>query len=300
MNQPSNTPIIRGQLGLGFDRPYEKDRNFDRGGRSFYFFDFDDNVASLKTTIVIFHRHSGHELQLSSVQYYKVKHLVGVPGTEYADYVFNFQCERTGSYRNFRDLEVNSCDMNSVKQPFIRDIETILALPDREWKAPSWDFFHYATFNQRAISIITARGHEVETIKTGIDLLVKHGHIGHRPNYLGIYPVSNPQIRKELGDENLTKTIPQLKKMAIKKSVYQAINLYGEDRPHRFGMSDDDPHNVALISEAMFDLKKELPHMSFFVIDTGDGQLVKREVLVKGQDVGRVFDNVSQLPLFPL
>jgi hypothetical protein len=38
---------IKGQLSFEFDIPKEQDRNFHLGGRSFYFFDFDDNVVYL-------------------------------------------------------------------------------------------------------------------------------------------------------------------------------------------------------------------------------------------------------------
>lgn len=285
------------QLELGFERLPEKDRNFDRGGRSFYFFDFDDNVATLSTTIIIFHKETREEIYLSSMEYYQVKPLVGVPGTAYENYCFDYNDE-VGSYRNFRDKEYNFLEkLMGKKQGFVKDLREALKDKNTFWKAPSWDFFYYATFNQRPISIITARGHRPKTIAEGIDEFVTNGYLPKKPNYLGIYPVSHPETRKNLGDEKLVLDVPSLKKLAIKESVYTAVQKYGEDHPHRFGMSDDDPKNVQLIEEAMRDLKIELPHMNFFVIDTGDGQLKKREVLPHETKVMKTMVQEGQLSL---
>ena len=54
------------QLELPISRPRVPDRNADKGGRSFYFFDFDDNVMRLNTCIYIFNRRTGAELPLST------------------------------------------------------------------------------------------------------------------------------------------------------------------------------------------------------------------------------------------
>jgi hypothetical protein len=48
-------------------------------------------------------------------------------------------------------------------------------------------------------------------------------------------------------------------------------------------MSDDDAANVALIREAMIELKEEYPQNAFFVINTADRKLVKEEVVLTSQ-----------------
>ena len=55
----------KSQLELELERPLEADRNSHLGGKSFYFFDFDDNVAYLSTPIVVFHKDSGAEKFIS-------------------------------------------------------------------------------------------------------------------------------------------------------------------------------------------------------------------------------------------
>ena len=262
------------QLELFADRPIEMDRNFHLGGKSFYFFDFDDNVATLATTIIIFHKKTGKELQLSSAAFALHHREIGVSGV-YQDFYIDFN-DINGSFRNFRDQKYS---LANKKQRFIQDVEEALSKKDFNWKAPSWNCFFHAAHNQRPISVITARGHEPETIKKGIDLLVEDGHLTKSPNYLSIYPVSNPEVRNKLSGGEETASVADLKRGAIRESVEMAIEKYGYSDHHRFGMSDDDPHNVELITEEMKLLKQDYPQMSFFVIQTFSDSFSKTEVL---------------------
>ncbi|ATH08612.1 hypothetical protein BIY24_11850 [Halobacteriovorax marinus] len=267
-------PVSTSQLELFSERPTELDRNFHLGGKSFYFFDFDDNVATLATTIIIFHKQTGRELQLSSAEFATHHRKIGIDGV-YKDFYIDFNDEK-GSFRNFRDQNFS---LKDKKQRFIHDIEEALSKKDFNWKAPSWNCFFHAAHNQRPISVITARGHEPETIKKGIDLLVQDGHLTKSPNYLSIYPVSNPDIREKLSAGQESASIADLKRGAIRESVEKAIEKYGYSDHHRFGMSDDDPHNVELITEEMKSLKQDYPQMSFFVIQTFSDSFTKTEVL---------------------
>lgn len=266
------------QLSFDFEVPRKEDRNFHLGGRSFYFFDFDDNVAYLSTPIILFHKKTGEEISLSSGEFAENHRDIGKSG-KYENYFMEFNDE-SGSFRHFRDKKFTATQVRSgIKQTFIQDIEKALENADHVWKAPSWNSFYHATYNQRPVSLITARGHHPETIKAGIDLMVKDGHLPISPNYHSIFPVSNVDIRKELGDLNLTKTVPELKKDAIRFSVEKALEDYGNSPFHRFGMSDDDPKNIELITEEMRELKFKYPDMSFFVIQTFKDSYTKFEVL---------------------
>jgi hypothetical protein len=285
------------QLELNLERPIEPDRNYHLGGKSFYFFDFDDNVAYLATPIIIFHKDTGNELHLSSGEFAQHGHDIGKQG-QYANYYVDINDE-TGSFRNFRDRDIPAKSKGMLKQAFIEDIETAIQKKDFTWKAPSWNCFYHATYNFRPLSVITARGHNSETIKEGISLLVKDGHLPHDPNFLSVYPVSNPKTRAALGDEMLSASVPELKKGAIRMSVEQALNRYGHNPYHRFGMSDDDPRNVELITSEMQSLKSRYPEMSFFVIQTFKDSYEKREILeTKTRDIiTRNESKLSQLSL---
>ncbi len=296
-------PPQKGQLELPIERELEADRNADKGGRSFYFFDFDDNVAFLTTPTFIFHKQSREELRISSGEFAQVHRHVGKHGP-YADYEIDL-CDRTGTFRHFRDQDFNEVErLAGTKQMFVQDLGAALGFPDVQWKGPSWSCFYHATLNQRPVSVITARGHNRDTIQEGIRVLVERGYLPHEPNYLSLYPVTNGTVRKELGDGAGLLSVAALKKLAIRASVDRAIELYGASPYHRFGMSDDDPHNIELIVQIMRELKTEHPEMSFFVIETVAGRFVKWEVHPGGaeatlcttdQDL-KVFEQLALLP----
>lgn len=292
----------RGQLEFPIAREVSPDRNADKGGRSFYFFDFDDNVAFLATPAYIFHKDSGVELRLSSGEFAQVHRHVGKSGP-YSDYKLDF-CDMNGTFRCFRDKDLSLLErLIGKKQIFVQDLAEALGLADFQWKGPSWSCFYHATLNRRPLSLITARGHKPETIKEGIRLFVERSLLPHEPNYLSLYPVTNLKIREQLGDKDLKLSVADLKRAAIRASVERAVEVYGANPHHRFGMSDDDPHNIELIVQEMTALKNRYPEMSFFVIETQQGRFVKWEVYpdrteatycANGQDLGAI----EQLALF--
>jgi hypothetical protein len=288
-----------GQLSFDFERQKEPDRNLHLGGRSFYFFDFDDNVLYLTTPIILFHKVIGEELAISSGDFANESKNIGKSGI-YENFYIDIN-DIKGSFRYFRDLQFTLEDIAlGKKQNFINDIELALTNADQVWKAPSWNCFYHATFNHRPVSLITARGHHPNTIMDGINLLAASGHIPHIPNYHSIYPVSNPDIRIQLGDTELVRNIAELKKVAIRASVEKAIELYGYSPYHRFGMSDDDHKNVELISEEMRALKSQYPEMSFFVIETFKNSFKKYEILLHEtrEIISEKDSQSSQLSLF--
>lgn len=268
-----------GQLAFDFEIPKEPDRNLHLGGRSFYFFDFDDNILYLTTPIVLFDKITGSEIMVSSGDFAHESKNISKSGI-YKNYFIDINDEK-GSFRYFRDTVFSHHEIAAgKKQNFINDIENALTQAEHIWQAPSWNCFYHATFNHRPVSLITARGHHPKTIKDGINLMATNGILPHDPNYHTIYPVSNPEVRIQLGDEKLIKNVAELKKEAIRASVEKAIELYGYSPYHRFGMSDDDHKNVELISEEMRVLKSRFPDMSFFVIETFKNSYKKYEILL--------------------
>lgn len=292
----SDSPPNKGQLELGINRAPEKDRNFDRGGRSFYFFDFDDNIAFLTTPLILFHKADRSEVKISSGDFAQHHQQIGSSGI-FADYEMDF-CDLTGTFRNFRDHEINEVEkLQGRKQIFVQDVAEALGYADFQWKGPSWECFYHAAFNQRPLSVITARGHHPLTLKDGIKVFVQQKVLPLEPNYLSIYPVSHKETRMALGDTELKEGTAELKQRAIRASVEKAIEVYGYSAHHRFGMSDDDPKNIQLILEEMTRLKARFPEMSFFMIETQHGNFIKHEVKLGGLR-GEKVDNLSQLSFF--
>ena len=292
-----------GQLELPIGREVARDRNADRGGRSFYFFDFDDNVAFLTTPIFLFERGTKKELKVSSGEYAKIHRSIGQVGP-YENYEL-VDHDQTGSFRSFRDRDMSALDrLLGRKQMFVQDLAGVLGFPDVQWKGPSWSCFYHAALNKRPMSVITARGHSPDTIKDGIRLFVDRQYLPHEPNYLSIFPVTHPAVRAELGCTDGSTSVAALKKAAIRASVERAVQVYGNSDFHRFGMSDDDPHNIELITQEMRALKAEYPAMSFFVIETQAGRFVKWEVYPDRTEAtvcsaNTDFQSFEQLTLLP-
>jgi len=285
-----------GQLELSIPTHREPDRNFAKGGRSFYFFDFDDNVAFLSTPAFIFHKDHGKELRLSSREFAEHSAHIGRRGP-YSEFKIDF-CEEKGTFRCFRDREIGLIErLLGRRQPFVEDLAHALGFPDFHWQGPSWSCFKHAVFNSRPISLITARGHHPETIKQGVRLMVREGHLKLEPNYLSLFPVSHPDT-KALLNKAYDTPIAELKRAAIRASVLEAVRVYGYSPYHRFGMSDDDPENVRRIVEEMVELKREFPEMSFFVIETHRGQFIKREIFQKYTVDQILLPTGEQLSLF--
>ncbi len=288
---------IKSQLELGQTRLKEPDRNHSRGGRSFYFFDFDDNIAFLTTPLVLFHKKTKEELHLSSAEWAVHHSSIGKEGI-YSEYEIDFD-DIDGTFRCFRDIDLSEIErQNGKKQTFVEDILLALKNLDSLWKGPSWDCFYHAVFNQRPISVITARGHSAETIRAGIYELVKAGWLPAEPNYLSIFAVSNKQTRISVGDHDFKQSTAELKQHAIRASVEKAIEVYGYSPHHRFGMSDDDPKNIQLIVEEMTRLKGKYPEMSFFMIETHNGSFTKHEISQQGLKTPYLHDGSVQLDLF--
>ncbi|MGE5085109.1 MAG: hypothetical protein ACM3MG_02340 [Bacillota bacterium] len=286
----------KGQLDLGINRTPEKDRNFHLGGRSFYFFDFDDNIAFLTTPLILFHKETESELLISSGDFAHHGNAIGKSGP-FAEYRIN-ECDLTGTFRNFRDRDISETEkLLGKSQIFVQDVAAALGFPDFQWKGPSWECFYHATFNQRPLSVITARGHHPDTLKDGIRVFVKNKVLPLEPNYLSVYPVSHKPTRTVLGDADFTQGTAELKQRAIRASVEKAIELYGFNAHHRFGMSDDDPKNIELIVEEMTRLKARFPEMSFFMIETQHGDFIKHEVKLGGLKAEKV-ESLSQLSFF--
>ena len=280
--------IPKSQLELAIDRSKEPDRNYEKGGRSFYFFDLDDNVFFLTTPIFIFHKKTNQEVALSSGDFAKHLSEIGKYGI-YKDYIIDPNNE-TGSFRRFRD-EDKPVNLRS----FCEDLRSAISKPEFDWKGPSWQCFYHAAFNQRPVSLITARGHAPETIKEGVRYFVKDGHLPFEPNYLSIYPVSHPETQLNLSNGRAL-TTAELKLHAVIQSVEMAMKTYGLNPHHRFGMSDDDPKNLEMIFKAMLILKNKYPENSFFVIHTHESDYVKEEVFLNHTE-SHVMQNLNQVQL---
>jgi len=253
----------------------------DDGSISFYFFDIDDNSLFLETPIFLRNAKTGETKQISTTELASVRGDLGrvEPWVDWETY--------EDTYSHFRDIPADQ-KKPGQKEYFVEDIETAIEEPPETWQAPAWPLLVYACEQQRPLAFVTARGHSRETIKAGLQTLVDHGKLAQMPNLLEIYAVSNPEMSEELlasqtpeeraRVEALPDRTSALKRIAIRNIVDKAVEKYGIEPEHRFGMSDDDPENVDLIIKAMADCKNKYLDKRFFVINTHHGEHVKLEV----------------------
>ncbi|UCG12452.1 MAG: hypothetical protein JSU72_18510, partial [Deltaproteobacteria bacterium] len=129
--------------------------------KSFYFFDFDDNIMFLSTPIFVKNKKTNEVKELSTSEFANIRTELGQiePWKAYAVY--------DGTYSHFRDIPEDDLQPGQ-KQWFVQDVEDALAESADKWKAPSWDLFVYACRKERPLAIVTARGHHPETLKAGI------------------------------------------------------------------------------------------------------------------------------------
>lgn len=245
------------------------------GAESFYFFDIDENILNLSSSIYLKHKKTGRFLKVSGKNFIAEQNFIGKRGP-FKDYCIDFSTQ-SGSFQEYRDQKIPWWKRPFIEQSFIQDIKKSIKLPDVYWQGPSWAYFCHAVLNQRPVALITARGHSASVLKKGLSLLVKYKHLACEPNYLDIYAVNSPSFLKKYGLGQKYSTA-ELKNIAIGAAVKKAFIQYGYKSGHRFGMSDDDPENLKQITEAMSKLKKVYPKNAFFVFDTTDNNIIRQEL----------------------
>lgn len=243
-------------------------------GLSFYFFDIDDNLLFLPTTLYLWNAETRAELSVSSGDFARIQNELGRSGQWHAWAV------REETFRDFRD----QAGTPTGEQTFVKDLIAACA-GTGPWKGPSWPLLVHAAEKQRPIAMVTARGHEPATIEAGLHVLVERKQLPAVPPILGIYTVANAGVRARLDAMDPAMTTPSIKKLAIKNAVDTALARYGAAPPHRFGMSDDDPNNVVLAISAMRDCKVMYPDKRFFVINSNHQEYVKLEIFPMGHPV---------------
>lgn len=237
------------------------------GSISFYFFDLDDNLFFLPTKLYLWHAETEVEREISSGEYAAIHNLIG-KGGDWQEWATREEF----TYRDFRDTP----GLVVAEQQFSKDLFS--AVSGTGWQGPSWPLLEHAARQQRPVAFISARGHAPETIEAGFNALADKGLLAAPLSILCIYTVSNPEVQKELNIDDPNMTIASMKKIAIKAAVEKALEKYGKEPPHRFGISDDDPNNVMLAINAMRDCKVKYPDKRFFVVNTNKEHYVKLEV----------------------
>lgn len=266
----------------------------------YYIFDWDDNILHMGTTINMqkFDKENSewNDIEVSTSNFAKVRH-----DTE--NYRLPLKKDGTPDYdlafENFRDTGKKGEDI------FIHDIIEAI---DNDNFGVSFNAFKTCLINGNLFAIVTARGHEPDTIKRGIMYFIETQltsteklymrsnlkyycdvfgldipHNKRLEHYLSICEyigVSSDYFINSVSKEDIpngevfSANNPELsKKIAVERFCKKCIDF--SDRINKkiktieVGFSDDDIHNVKSITELFVNrLKKMYSNVEFSIYDT--------------------------------
>ena len=227
----------------------------DQHNFKYYAFDWDDNLVEMPTKIVLLDK-SGEEVMMGTEDFADYRGMIGKEEFDYEGSVVKDYAQNP--FRNFRV---------AGDAQFLKDVQEI----ESDQLAPSWDDFVECINTASIFAIITARGHDPETLKEAVKYLIKNNKysidktavfdsmkkyrklFGKRPiedeneaieKYLSLckfYPVS-------FGPAASMSSPEQAKVAALEEFVDYCKNL-NQRMPIKVGFSDDDKKNIDLISK---------------------------------------------------
>lgn len=279
----------------------------------YYIFDWDDNVLHMPTRIHLERRQADGSWAPHSVS----TAAFAVVRNDAA----NYRAPR-GDWENafveFQDYA------DEGESRFLRDTRAALekVLSGETRPGPSFHTLRETLREGRLFAIVTARGHEPESLKKAVrlfvDLVLTRGEkeemlsnlrgyracfdgreaFGSDDEEIGYYlslnryhAVTNPDFKRRLRASGESVTTEGAKQFAIRDFVEHVIRILsrtGSDsikRPISVGFSDDDIGNVAAVETYIQEeLSRRFPSIKFCVYDTSDPSLQDgRKVVVSGQ-----------------
>lgn len=132
----------------------------------FYAFDWDDNLLNMSSEIIVLDD-KGEEVGIETHDFANFRSKVGKEDFEYKGHnivsypMVNGSVDYDRAYRNFMD--------SPDPTVFFKDVKEAL---QRKNYAPSWEDFIECVVNGCLFSIITARGHEPQTIREAVEYII--------------------------------------------------------------------------------------------------------------------------------
>lgn len=127
----------------------------------YYAFDWDDNILRMPTEIMV-QTEDGNEIGMSTADFAIYRSKIGKENFEYNGHII-VGLDYNIAFKNFRD----DVDSGIFKKDVIRAINI-----GEDAKGPAWDKFIKCLTNGAFFAIITARGHEPESIREGIEYII--------------------------------------------------------------------------------------------------------------------------------
>ena len=127
----------------------------------YYAFDWDDNILKMPTEIIV-NTEDGDQIGMSTSDFAIYRSKIGKENFEYNGHIV-VGLDYSIAFKNFRD----DADAGIFKKDVIRAINI-----GKDAEGPAWNKFIKCLTNGAFFAIITARGHEPESIREGIEYII--------------------------------------------------------------------------------------------------------------------------------
>ncbi len=233
--------------------------------KNYLIYDWDDNLLHMDTEIFVEFNDNGvwKEIAITSSHYRIARKSPLYRPTE-------------NGYRN--------CHGNGPE--FLNDVKK--AIKAKAF-GPSFDSLIKSLISGNILSIISARGHDSKTIRSGIEYIISHClskaniedmlenlkqiNINTIEEYLdtciyvGVY---SPEFLKTISSD-IEDNTESYKRIAVERSFdFYLKHSTQFDSTISIGFSDDDKHNVIKITEYFKELKVKYPHIELAIFDTSE------------------------------
>ena len=261
-----------------------------KGTLLFYAFDWDDNILNMPTEIMV-QTEDGEEVGMSTTDFAVYRSKIGKEEFEY-DGKTIVGLDYNTAFRNFRDIE--------DPEIFKKDVAKALQM---EAFAPAWEDFIECLTNGSLFAIITARGHESEGMRKGVEYIIDgldqqdkekmhdsllmylqlFGKSRNEESYESITNFSQSELVKNYLDlchfvgvsapsRGGSPANPEAAKEDALREFITDVNGYAEKIGFvaKVGFSDDDPGNVKHMTHALssedLDHEELWPFIKEFII----------------------------------
>ena len=273
--------------------------DLDKKKLFFYAFDWDDNILHMPTQIMV-QTIDGDEIGMSTSDFALNRSKIGNVEFKYKGRIV-VGLDYTTAFRNFRD------DSN----PGVFKKDVVLAIQSGSY-GPAWRDFIECLTHGSIFAIITARGHESEEMRMGVEYIIDDilsdaqkqdmydrllkfaykfatGDIDSHPRILRGLPTLNELVKSYLDlchfvgvsapSRGGSAANPEAAKENALKDFVKEVNEYASRIGYKaeIGFSDDDPGNIRHMIQALS--SKDLNHESLWpfiskivIIDTNKPQ----------------------------
>ena len=209
-----------------------------KGTLLFYAFDWDDNILNMPTEIMV-QTKDGEEVGMSTADFAVYRSKIGKEEFEY-DGKTIVSLDYNTAFRNFRDTE--------DPEIFKKDVAKALQM---EAFAPAWEDFIECLTNGSVFAIITARGHESEGMRKGVEYVIDSLDQQDKEKMHDSLLMFLQLFGKSRGDETSYESIENFSQSELVQNYLDLCHFVGVSAPSRGG-SPANPEAAKEVVDTIF------------------------------------------------